>query len=223
MSRRSYHQYCALAAALDVLGERWTLLILRGLLYGPKRFKDLHADLPGIGTGLLAERLKQLQADGVIEQTTLPPPAGTAAYQLTADGHALRGILVGLARWGLSRVPPADGDIPLPPPESLILPMEARFDPDAAGDADGVYALRVDATVFRIEIRDRGIDIRIGPADAPLATASTDTATLLALNDGSLTLETALLEQHLTLGGDVESALRLAETFGLTRPAPARG
>ena len=97
---RSYGQYCALAKALDVIGDRWTLLLVRDLLLGPKRYKDLLSGLPGIGTNLLADRLKELEATGLIERTVLPPPAGSTVYQLTETGQALEPVMVSLGRWG---------------------------------------------------------------------------------------------------------------------------
>src|SRR5215467_13817890 len=90
---RSYNQYCAVARGLDVIGERWTLLIIRDLLVGPKRYTDLLDGLPGIGTNLLAERLRDLEAAGLVERAVLPPPAGTTVYRLTADGAALEPVV----------------------------------------------------------------------------------------------------------------------------------
>src|SRR5579864_2672640 len=87
--RRSYDQYCGMARGLDVIGERWTLLIVRDLLLGPKRYKDLVDGLPGIGTNLLAKRLKEMEAYGLVERTSLPPPSGAAVYQLTPAGEGL--------------------------------------------------------------------------------------------------------------------------------------
>src|SRR5947209_6790027 len=101
MSKRSYNQYCAVARALDVIGERWTLLIVRELLTGPKRFKDLLEGLCGIGTNLLAARLKDLEGQGVVWRTSLPPPAGSKVYELTELGRSLEPVVVALSRWGL--------------------------------------------------------------------------------------------------------------------------
>src|SRR5215217_7201539 len=128
MSRRSYRQYCAMARALDVLGERWTLLIVRELLTGPKRFKDLLGGLPGIGTNLLAGRLKELEGEGLLRRTTLPPPAGSAVYELTGRGRDLEPVLMGLARWGVDLLgEPRPGEAFKPAWEpDLIL----RTDPD---------------------------------------------------------------------------------------------
>lgn len=90
MEQRSYNQYCATARTLDLVGERWTLLLIRELLTGPKRFSDLQASLRGLGTGLLAARLKHLEREGLAEKITLPPPARTPAYALTEAGAELR-------------------------------------------------------------------------------------------------------------------------------------
>ena len=143
MVKRSYDQYCGLAAALDLLGERWTVLIIRDLLMGPKRFTDLLDRLPGIGTGLLSQRLRELEDAGVIEKTTLPPPAASTVYQLTPDGDALRPALLQLARWGMRRL-----DDPQPGQrldvESLTLGLSARLDRKAADGLDGSYGLVLD-------------------------------------------------------------------------------
>jgi DNA-binding HxlR family transcriptional regulator len=100
MSARSYGQLCALATALDEVGDLWALLVVRELLLGPKRFKSLAEGLPGVGTNTLAARLKQLEADGVITRETLPPPASAQVYTLTPRGHALRPVVLALVRWG---------------------------------------------------------------------------------------------------------------------------
>lgn len=97
---REYGQFCALARALDRIGHRWTLLVVRELLIGPKRFTDLRDGLPGIASNLLADRLRDLQADGLVVQRQLPPPAASTVYELTVVGEELRGVVEGLIRWG---------------------------------------------------------------------------------------------------------------------------
>src|SRR5918998_5685030 len=101
MSKRSYNQYCAVARALDIVGERWTLLVVRELLTGPKRFKDLSEGLPGIGTTLLTARLKDLEGHGIVRRATLAPPAGSRVYELTDLGRSLEQVVIALSRWGL--------------------------------------------------------------------------------------------------------------------------
>src|SRR5262245_50097161 len=98
--RRSYDQWCAVARSLDIVGERWTMLIVRDLLIGPKRYKDILAGLPGIGTNLLARRLRELEARGVVERSVLPSPANATVYGLTAKGAALEPVVLALGRWG---------------------------------------------------------------------------------------------------------------------------
>src|SRR5437763_13541599 len=100
MTSRSYDQFCGVARALDLVGERWALLLVRDLLLGPKRFTDLRRGLPGIGTNVLAARLKELERAGVIARRTLPPPAASVVYELTEYGRALEGPLLALGRWG---------------------------------------------------------------------------------------------------------------------------
>ena len=106
MVHRSYDQYCPIAAALDVLGDRWTLLIMRELTMGERRFTDLRAALPGIAPNLLADRLRQLQADELVEQRELPPPAARTVYAATAAGREVVPVLRSLARFGADRLDP---------------------------------------------------------------------------------------------------------------------
>src|SRR5881398_167543 len=98
--RRSYRQSCGIARALDLVGERWALLVVRELVLGPKRFTDLRHGLPGIGTNILAGRLRELERAGVIRRRTLPPPAASAVYELTEYGRDLEPVMLALGRWG---------------------------------------------------------------------------------------------------------------------------
>ncbi|MGW7724899.1 winged helix-turn-helix transcriptional regulator [Streptomyces canus] len=98
--RRSYDQYCSAARALDVVGDRWTLLIVRELLAGPRRYTDLHADLPGVSTDVLASRLKDMERDGLTTRRRLPPPGAAFVYELTARGRELLPVLQALGTWG---------------------------------------------------------------------------------------------------------------------------
>lgn len=98
--RRSYDQYCSAARALDVVGDRWTLLIVRELLAGPRRYTDLHADLPGVSTDVLASRLKDMERDGLTTRRRLPPPGAAYVYELTDRGEELLPVLQALGAWG---------------------------------------------------------------------------------------------------------------------------
>ncbi len=104
MMEKSYNQYCPIAHALDIIGDRWTLLIIRDLFLGPKRFTDLANGLPGIGSNILAIRLKGLEQNGLVRRRLLPPPAASAVYELTPEGQTLQVLLTGLARWGGRRL-----------------------------------------------------------------------------------------------------------------------
>src|SRR4029453_3657457 len=105
MKTRSYNQYCGLAYALDRVGERWTLLIIRELIAGPRRFTDLLQGLSGISTNLLSERLKELQQQGILRRGPRPPPGASHVYELTAVGQALEQTLLELGKWGSQFVP----------------------------------------------------------------------------------------------------------------------
>jgi DNA-binding HxlR family transcriptional regulator len=111
MSKRSYEQYCPVAHALDLVGERWSMLIIKDLMHGPKRYTDLAEDLPGIGTNILAARLRALEECGVIEKRKLPPPAASRVYEVTDYGRALKPVMRELALWGAKSLgPPTDED-----------------------------------------------------------------------------------------------------------------
>ncbi|BBX86853.1 winged helix-turn-helix transcriptional regulator [Mycolicibacterium aubagnense] len=217
MTKRSYDEYCGLAVALDLLGERWTMLIVRELLMGPKRFTDLLTGLPGIGTGLLTQRLRELEEAAVIEKAVLPPPAASTVYQLAADGQALRPVLLGLTRWGLRRLgTPAEGQAVNT--NLLAFAMAARFNPQSSPAADGDYELRVDGNAFHVAITNGDINIQAGTAHQPRATISTDIATLVGINNGSSTLVEALTRQSLVVDGDPEVIANLATAFELSAP-----
>jgi DNA-binding HxlR family transcriptional regulator len=109
---KRYDQYCPIACSLGLVGERWTLLVVRELFSGPKRYTDLAEHLPGIGTNILADRLKELETAGLVEKRKLPPPAASSVYELTEAGRALRPVLHELARFGAKYLGP-------PPPEAL--------------------------------------------------------------------------------------------------------
>ena len=126
--KRSYQQYCSLARALDIIGERWTLLIVRDLLGGPRRYKDLQESLDGIGSNLLAARLKDLESAGLVENIKQPPPSSVKSYQLTARGRTLEPTVASLAHWGLDLLAaPRQNDHWQPQWNHVAL--KARFNP----------------------------------------------------------------------------------------------
>src|SRR5438128_11297774 len=152
--RRSYDQYCAVARGLDIIGDRWTLLLVRDLLLGPKRYKDLLSGLPGIGTNLLADRLKELEAAGLIERTVLPPPAGSTVYQLTGAGQDLEPVMTALGRWGARFLgAPKKSDIMVP--RSYLVAMIGFFNHEAAAGLNVTDEVRLAVRVFEVRVADR--------------------------------------------------------------------
>src|SRR5918992_3937980 len=128
---KRFDQYCPVAHALSLVGERWALLVVRELLNGPKRYTDLAAGLPGIGTNILAARLRALEDAGVVRRRRLPPPAASAVYELTEYGAGLDEVVYALARWGARSLPPPAAGEPLDP-DWGVLACAALFNPEAA-------------------------------------------------------------------------------------------
>src|SRR5690242_5157261 len=144
--RRSYDQYCSAARALDLVGDRWTLLIVRELAFGPRRYTDLHADLPGISTDVLAARLKELEADGVVERRTFAPAAPVRVYDLTDRGRQLVPVVAALAAWG-SPLLAAHEETDAVRHHWYLLPLAALV-----RDLGGVVELRVEGSSCRIQL-----------------------------------------------------------------------
>jgi DNA-binding HxlR family transcriptional regulator len=143
MTSRSYDQFCGIARALDLVGERWALLIVRDLILGPKRFTDLRRGLPGIGTNVLAARLKELERGGVVARRTLPPPAASTVYELTEYGRELEGPLLAVGRWGVLSMRQREPGQALRS-EWLGVALKAFFRPEAAADLKAEIELRFD-------------------------------------------------------------------------------
>ena len=160
---RTYGDACRTAHALDLVGERWALLIVRELLLGPKRFTDLRAGLRGASPDVLAQRLRELEAAGVLRKRRLGPPVGTSVYELTDWGAELEPVVVALGRWG-SRSPLADDELEMSV-DAHAIALKADFDQDAAGDLEAIYELRLAGESFRVEVSDREISVARGEAD----------------------------------------------------------
>lgn len=208
--KRAYHQYCGLAAALDVLGERWTLLIVRELLLGPRRYSDLLADLPGLGTNLLADRLKFLVDKGVIRQSPSRP-----AYELTEAGALLRPVVLDLTRWGFGFTP-EKSTVDAVRPRWGFLAAETRLRAELAGDVDEDYEFHVDDEVFRFEIRDGRVQAAAGraPGEATVV-ATADAVTLVRLGAGHMSAEDALAAGELTMSGSSDAVQRCRRLLDL--------
>ena len=160
MALKTYNQNCGLAAALDVIGERWTLLLVRALLAGPARFNELQAQLPGIGTNLLAARLKTLSRRKLVEKDE----GSQRGYRLTPRGEALRPILIQLAAWGRDYLPLPGGDYRS---SWTMFNLEAAFRPERSGDVEAIVEFRMAGKPFHLVIRRQTCRAVAGPALSP--------------------------------------------------------
>jgi DNA-binding HxlR family transcriptional regulator len=204
MPRRSYDQYCSAARALDIIGERWTLLIVRELLAGPRRYTDLHADLPGVSTDVLASRLKEMERDTLVTRRRLAPPGAAQVYELTTRGRELLPVLTALADWGapaLSERRPTDAvrahwcAIP------LLRLLAAN---------EGTLEVRLPEGTFQLRLGGPDPSYADGSAERPDAWLALSEGTAVALVQGSLTLAGAIKSGEAEVGGDgpLAAALR---------------
>lgn len=222
MTTKSYHQLCGLAYALDMVGERWTLLIIRELMPGPRRFTDLMDGLPGVSTNLLSGRLKSLEARGLVRQRVLPPPAGSTVYELTALGKALEPSLLELGRWGSQFVPQAAEDDTLLHLGSYALTLKTFFDKQAARGLDETYVLHVGGELLQVQIEDGNIDVQQGQTREADMTLHADMPTYMGLLLGQLDPHEALAHELIEVEGDVEALARFLELCGVPGMAEAQ-
>ena len=214
VGRRKYDDGCAVAHALDLVGERWALLVVRELLLGPKRFTDLLAGVRGASPDVLTQRLRDLTETGVVRRQRLGPPTSAWVYELTTWGADLGPIVVGLARWA-SHSPGMRYDAPLGT-DSAVLSLEALFDPPAAAGLDATIALHLGDERFRLRIANSQLAVTRAETERPNATIDTNTNTLLSLLRANRPLDDALANGELRLAGD----RALVEKFMCLFPTP---
>jgi DNA-binding HxlR family transcriptional regulator len=207
-----------LAYALDVVGERWTLLIVRELMAGPRRFKDLMDGLPDISTNLLTERLKSLEEQGIIKRRVLPPPAGSTVYQLTPLGQALEAALLELGKWGSQFVPPSMEGANVLHLGSYALTLKTFFRDELARGMDETYEIHVDNEILQVRIKDGDIDVRQGEAAKPDAVFYTEMPAYLQVLTGQVEPEEAIARGLVRVEGDIEALKRFLSICGV--PAP---
>jgi DNA-binding HxlR family transcriptional regulator len=217
VGRRRYDEGCAVSHALDLIGERWALLIVRELLLGPKRFTDLRAGMPGASPDVLAQRLRELKDAGVVRQTALPPPAGSKVYELTHWGMELEPLVTHLGRWG-SRSPSLDPNAERSI-DSLVLSLRALFDPRAAKGFAATIGIRMGQNEFSAEVADGQLHLSRGKADRPTATLDTEPQTLAALLYAGHTLKDALRTGELAVTGETAAVTRFLRLFPFPEPA----
>jgi DNA-binding HxlR family transcriptional regulator/putative sterol carrier protein len=212
MPEHRYQQYCALARALDVAGDRWTLLIVRELAPGPRRFTDLIDGLPGISRKLLTERLRALEREGVVVRRELPPPAARQVYELTDDGRDLAHAMAPLIAWGTRRLgerEPADSFSA----RTAAVGMAALADREAAKGVSETYQYLVGQSAFHFTVDDGSIQLHDGRAQDPAVTLSTDEETLAEIASGKITASSAAATGALTVAGDPQAVKRLGKFF----------
>jgi DNA-binding HxlR family transcriptional regulator len=217
--KRAYNDRCGIARALDVVGERWALLVVRELLLGAKRFSDLRAGLPNIGPDVLAQRLRDLEAAGILRRAKLPPPTGAQVYELTDRGRELEPVVLALGAWG-SRAPFPAADARLGV-DSAVLALKTLFDAASAGSVDEELELRLDGDRFRAHVAGGRLDVARGAADDPVAVIETDPATLSRVLWHGRKLTAALRAGDVRIDGDAAAARRFLALFPPPEGAPA--
>ena len=217
---RKFDQYCPVAHAVSLVGERWSLLIVRELLHGPKRYTDLTHGLPGIGTNILAGRLKELEACGVIEKRTLPPPAASTVYELTEYGAGLKEALYALARWGARTIGPPGPDDELYP-EWGVNALPALFDAEAARGLTETYVFVVDGDPFTARIVNGVLEASVGTAEDADVVVEMDMETFFGLASGELLPGDAVKSGRAQLQGDLEALERCFRVLSLAPRVPA--
>ncbi|MFI7499842.1 winged helix-turn-helix transcriptional regulator [Streptomyces sp. NPDC049687] len=204
--RRSYDQYCSAARALDTVGDRWTLLIVRELLAGPRRYTDLHADLPGVSTDVLAGRLRDMERDGLTTRRRLPPPGAAYVYELTARGRELLPVLQALGKWG-------EGELGERRPTDAVRAHWFALPLLRALEGEGVVEVRLEEGDFHLYVgAEDGPVYGDGPAPGePDARLTLDTGTCVALAQGELSVVDAVRTGRMEVGGGGTLAKALRE------------
>jgi DNA-binding HxlR family transcriptional regulator len=210
MDQRSYGDPCGVARALDAVGERWALLVVRELLLGPKRFTDLLRGLGGASQNVLSQRLRELEAAGIVRRRRLGPPAGAWAYELTEEGSALEPVLVALGRWGRSRPMTADAELSV---DALVLALQTTFDPAAAGDLEATLDLHVADDQLQVTMAGGRLSVTRASAKDPDATLRTDVPTLRELAFRKRRLDDAAAAGAVEVVGDRAAVQRLLDAF----------
>jgi DNA-binding HxlR family transcriptional regulator/putative sterol carrier protein len=217
-TRRTYGDGCAIAHGLDLVGERWALLVVRELLLGPKRFTDLKKGLPNASPNVISERLRELERAGIVKREKLPPPASVRVYALTDWGRELDETVISLGRWAARSPSPRDAPVGL---DSIVLALRTLFDPGAAKGLRATYELRLGEDRFRIEVSDDEIDVARGEADQADATIDTDPDTLNAVLWRGRPLADAQRAGEMQIEGDRTAVERLVALFPVPEPVAA--
>ena len=221
MAKRSYEQFCPLARTLDLVGERWTLLIVRDLIAGPKRYTDLSRGLPGLATDLLTERLRRLEEAGAVRRRELAPPAAATVYELTDRGRELEPAILGLARFGVALLSDAGAVGAAPNPDHFALLLRVLFDPARAPSEPETWSFEGGGRGVTVTLGDGELEVHPG-GEAPDGASPrfiADVPTTLAWIFGTLDTTAALADGRLTIKGDESALARLRAAFPAPQPA----
>jgi DNA-binding HxlR family transcriptional regulator len=216
-TKRTYGDRCGIARALDLVGERWALLVVRELLLGPKRFTDLRAGLPHVSPDVLSQRLRELEESGLVRRGKLPPPAGSRIYELTERGHELEPVVLELGRFGsVAPFPPGEAQIGV---DALAIALRSLFAPSAAEGLDATYELRLGEDRFRVRVADGRLDLARGTAEAPDAVIEADPGALATVLWHGGKLAAARQSGGVSASGNAQAVRRFLALFPL--PAAA--
>ncbi len=211
--KRTYGDPCGIARALDVVGERWALLVVRELLLGPKRFTDLRAGLPTLSPDVLAQRLRDLEGHGLVARRKLGPPAGSQVYELTDRGRELEPVILALGRWGSAA--PLPSPLREIGPDSMVLALKTVFDRERAGELEAGIELRLREHTFTVRISGGAIDAGRGDATDPDAVLTAAPGVLAALVWEGLDLDAAVRAGDASFEGDRRTLDRFLGLFSL--------
>ena len=208
---RAYHQYCGIARAMELVGERWAMLVVRDLILGPKRFTELRQGLPRIPSNILSARLKELEESGIVRRRVLPRPASGVVYELTPYGAELEEVLLRFGRWGARSLgDPQPDDVVTG--DSLVLALRATFEPDAARDVEVRYELSVGPVIIHAAVSDGVLEAAEGTL--PDADLRIDAGPLLKyLMSGEVSPADALASGGVRIEGDPALLDRFVELF----------
>jgi DNA-binding HxlR family transcriptional regulator len=216
--KRSYGEACRFAHALDLVGERWALLVVRELLLGPKRFTDLRRGLPHASTNILAERLRDLEDGGVIRKRKLPPPAAASVYELTEWGADLEPVVTQLGAWGArSPSPPCTEEINA---DSIVLALRSLFDATAAADARLEVGLQLDGEDFRVVVDGGELEVARKAAAEPDASLIAAAGSFAAVLSGQLLLDAAISAGEVEVPRGRRALGRFLKLFPMPEPCP---